>query len=53
MSVVSGPLRDVFQGGKIYDTRARQILHEFILHDNVSAHDDHVKETRYNVSWRN
>ena len=53
MSVVSGPLRDVFQGGNIYNTRARQILHEFVRHDNDSAHVDHVKETRYNVAWRN
>ena len=53
MSVVSGPLRAVFQSGKIYEACARHILHEFVQHDNDNAHVDHVKETCYNVAWRN
>ena len=53
MGVVSVPLSEVFQGSKIYDSGARQILHEFIRHDNAIAHEDHVNETRYNIAWRN
>ena len=53
MTVVADPLRESFQGSKVRGVSARQILHEFIRHDNVSAHEDHVNETRYNIAWRN
>jgi hypothetical protein len=53
MRVAAGPLSAMFQGGKIYDVSARQSLHEFISYDNTSAHEDHVKEYRYNIAWRN
>jgi hypothetical protein len=53
MGVVSGPLRAVFQGGKIYDPSARYILNEFVLHDVDKAHADHLAESLYNLAWRN
>jgi hypothetical protein len=53
MKVVSGPLRASFQSSKIHKVSARQILQQFIAYDNTSSHEDHVKEYRYNIAWRN
>ena len=53
MTVVADPLRESFKSSKVHGGGARQILREFIRHDNVSAHEDHVNETRYNIAWRN
>jgi hypothetical protein len=46
MGVVSGPLRAVFQGGKIYEPSARYILNELVLHDVDKAHADHLAESQ-------
>ena len=53
MEVVADPLRASFQGSKIHGVSARQILKQFIAYENTSSHEDHVKEYRYNIAWRN
>ena len=49
---VADSLRASFKSSKVHGRGARDILREVIRHNNVSAHEDHVNETRYNVAWR-